>query len=426
MTKLSMLFLLSIVLISHYTDSFTPHRTSSTKPCTNTLTTLYGSGDANHSKDNARARFEKNLEDMMDRDWRVFRAQLVAQETAERAEQERKAITSNSSTSASSNSNHLNNINIHENSINNNNKAQTSMVKAFSHSTDGRPPADSYKNSLDDKQARQEKFGNIFAAIFNSKNQDQDIFDGNTVGGASIHSMVPDSCKDPFVTRDEIPVLLQPKAKVNKHRWAHELNHIEPGCVLIANEKLGGVFHQTVVLVIEHNDVTGSTGIIINRPLTGNLNKIATETEANVDLSLKLAFNSSPVTYGGPVMQEEYSILHGYGEVEGSTKIAPGIFVGGSAELMTEVRKKNMTPSEALFVKGHAAWVPNQLAREVSKSVWYPASVSGDFILRYAGAPIHKGDNTRDLWADILTCIGGKYAEIAKAHSSKGDRRMKP
>jgi len=196
--------------------------------------------------------------------------------------------------------------------------------------------------------------------------------------------------------------------------------------VLVANEKLGGVFHQTVVLVIEHNDVTGSTGIVINRPMNGDLNKVASETESNVDLSLKLAFNAAPVTYGGPVMQEEYSILHGYGEVPGATKIAPGIFVGGSEELMTEVRKQNMTPKEVLFVKGHAAWVPNQLTREVSKGVWYPASVSNDFILRYAGAQVTEDDNATDLWADILSCMGGRYQAVAEAHSKKGDRRMMP
>ncbi len=163
-----------------------------------------------------------------------------------------------------------------------------------------------------------------------------------------------------------------------------------------------------------------------NRPLSGNLLKIASETESNVDLSLKLAFSDSTVTYGGPVLQEEYSVLHGYGNVDGSKKVAPGIFVGGSEELMQEVRKRNLHPHEALFVKGHAAWVPHQLAREISKGVWYTASCSSDFILRYAGAPVSNDDNKVDLWSDILTCMGGEYADIAKKHAGKGDRRMMP
>merc|ERR1739844_572026 len=171
----------------------------------------------------------------------------------------------------------------------------------------------------------------------------------------------------------------------------------------------------------------GSTGIIINRPLSGKLLKVASENKSNLDLSLKMAFNSATVSYGGPVLQEEYSILHGYGEVGGSKKVAPGIFVGGSEELMNEVRRCNLTPQDALFVKGHAAWVPNQLSREVSKGVWYMASCSNDFILRYARAEV-EGSESRDadLWSEILNCMGGKFCDIAKKNAGKGDMRMMP
>jgi putative transcriptional regulator len=158
--------------------------------------------------------------------------------------------------------------------------------------------------------------------------------------------------------------------------------------------------------------------------MQGDLLKVASGKGSNLDLSLKMAFSSAPVTYGGPVLQEEYSIIHGFGEVEGSTKLCPGVFVGGSEELMNEVRINRFAPRNALFVKGHAAWVPGQLSREIAKSVWYTAAVSSDFILRYAGAPITEEDDPKDLWSDIMHCLGGKYAEIAHAHAGRGDRRM--
>lgn len=357
-----------------------------------------------------RARFEKNLEDAMGNDWRMFRAQLVAQELAEEKSYPHTASTPRSHSRSHSHS------------------SSRKTMRAFGE------PAEVHH---DEKQARQEKFGNIFAAIFSNTNkeeqkgtslsssQQRSIFDGHNVGGATPDSMIHD-CEDPFVSEAEIPVLLKSKVQVDKHRWAHPLSHIEPGCVLIANEKLGGVFHQTVVLIIEHSEGTGSTGIVINRPLQGNLLKIASETNSNVDLSLKLAFNSATVTFGGPVLQEEYSVLHGYGNVDGSKKVAPGVFVGGSEELMKEVRNRNLHPKDALFVKGHAAWVSHQLSREISKGVWYTASCSSDFLLRYAGAPVSDDDNKADLWSDILTCMGDEYAEIAKKHSGKGDMRMMP
>lgn len=164
-----------------------------------------------------------------------------------------------------------------------------------------------------------------------------------------------------------------------------------------------------------------------NRPFSDNLLKTADGCEkCNIDTTLKMVFSKAPASYGGPVMLDQFSTLHGYGEVDGSKKVCRGVFVGGSAALMTEVNKKNMDPKEVLFVKGHAAWVPGQLSREIEKGVWYVAACSSDFILRYAGAPISVDDNPRDLWADILSCMGEKYETVAKANSGKGDKRMAP
>lgn len=206
---------IAILLVAQcfqFNEAFTPQFSSAVS--------RHSSALAMSGKNNHRARVEKNLEDMMDRDWRVFRARLVAQEAHE-AKQE----------------------------------TVQSKKKQKSNSS-----------SHDEKQAKQEKIGGIFAAIFNhNKMNDSSIFNGDSIGGATSDSMIPDPCEDPFISRAEIPVLLQPNVQVDKHRWAHSLPHIEPGCVLVANEKLGGVFHQTVVLVIEHNDVNGSTGIVINR-----------------------------------------------------------------------------------------------------------------------------------------------------------------
>jgi len=162
-----------------------------------------------NSKRSDRAHIERNLEDMMDNDWRVFRARLVAQE---RAEQQDKPLS-----------------------------PQLSETE------------------------KQDKLGDLFAGAISSifkKNEKTDIFQGDSVGNSLTEDLV---YEDPFVSEAELPLLLKPKAKIDKHRWAHEISHVEPGCVLIANEKLGGVFHQTVVLIVEHHENSGSTGVVINR-----------------------------------------------------------------------------------------------------------------------------------------------------------------
>lgn len=124
------------------------------------------------------------------------------------------------------------------------------------------------------------------------------------------------------------------------------------------------------------------------------------------------------------MLPEEYSILHGFGAVEGATKLCPGVYVGGSEALMNEVRINRLDPKKTLFVQGHAAWVPGQLSKEIQKGVWYTAAASSDLLLRYAGAEITDEDNPNDLWADILSCMGGQYSDISRLHQGQGDMRM--
>lgn len=281
------------------------------------------------------------------------------------------------------------------------------------------------------ESSNKKELGNTATATEAKKTREDsvDIFDGSDVGGATEFSkiQVPSSCSDPFMDDEECHLIYdEPDVTLDTHRWAHPLSNVEPGCILVANEKLGGVFHQTVVLIIDHNEATGSTGMVINRPFPGNLIKIASDTESNIDLSLKMAFSKAPASYGGPVMQDQFSTLHGFGEVMGSKKVCPGVFVGGSSQLMQEVRRNNLHPTEVLFVKGHAAWVPGQLTREIEKGVWYIAAASADLVLRYAGAPVSKDDNPSDLWADILSCMGDKFETIATSHQGRGDDRMLP
>ena len=100
----------------------------------------------------------------------------------------------------------------------------------------------------------------------NGESINSNIFDGVDVGGATKHSRIEWDCSDPFMDEEECHLIYdEPKVSIDRHRWAHPLFHVEPGCILVANEKLGGVFNQAVVLIIDHNENTGSTGMVINR-----------------------------------------------------------------------------------------------------------------------------------------------------------------
>ncbi|CAJ1947665.1 unnamed protein product [Cylindrotheca closterium] len=411
----------AILMMATSTDAFmmTPSSTTSSTTSTTTTTT----STSLYSKNSGRAHTERMLEESMGDDWRLFRAKLVAQE---------KMMLEQSSGNNSNNNNSNN-----KNNVLQENKKEAKLLQ------NKKSNAHNDESSLDKQGQLGELFAGAISSIFHSSSEkaakkrvlssEENLMTGDNVGGAvplptveHQDTTTTSSLQDPFVSAAELPIHMKSApVAVNKHRWAHDITHIEPGCVLIANEKLGGVFHQTVVLIVDHHEKTGTTGVVINRPMQGNLNKVVTNQEnATLDLSLRLAFKPAPVSYGGPVLQDEFAVLHGFGHVEGSKKLAPGVFIGGSEELMNEVRINRFDPRNALFIKGHAAWIPGQLDREIKKDVWYIASVSSDFLLRYAGAPTTKEDDTKDLWKDILSCMGGKYDAVAKKHAGLGDLRM--
>lgn len=224
------------------------------------------------SKNSDRARTERMLEESMGDDWRLFRAKLVAQEQAEAAAE---ASSKKKSSSSDKNRPHFA-------------SPQASSSSDKSQDDDSESPDE----ELSKNGQLSDLFGAAISSIFNKNNKSEkkkagvksgggNIFDGKNVGGAegvvssSWSSYDPKERElsssyhdDPFCSAEEIPIHLQPRAMntvVNKHRWAHEISHIEPGSVLVANEKLGGVFHQTIVLLVDHHDTTGTTGIVINR-----------------------------------------------------------------------------------------------------------------------------------------------------------------
>ena len=178
------------------------------------------------AKRSERAFIEKGLEDAMNNDWRLFRAHLVAREHVESSQPSKTENT----------------------------------IKEEKSSTRQSDLGDMFADAISSIFSKKDKDGN-------NNNNKQDIFEGDTVGGASSALSYDDflKCEDPFLSPEELPILMNSKVSLDKRRWAHTIPHLEPGCVLVANEKLGGVFHQTVVLIIDHCESQGSNGIIINR-----------------------------------------------------------------------------------------------------------------------------------------------------------------
>ena len=448
-----------LFLLLPLSAAFVARAPSTTRPITVRLNS--------NKKDSDRAHFEKNFEDAMNNDWRLFRAKLIAHEQQAQDEQQRsegprpyfdapkgqtpyyappkgptpprygapegRRLYFGSQGQKPLERSKL--VKVHNDDYVTRNGPMFEG-SSITHQSSREEQRQYFQQMEQEQQQRQVQY---------VKPQQQTTFQADPY----ISSLLKEighlgALQDPFVSPAELPLMIQPRASVDRHRWAHAIPDIEPGCVLIANEKLGGEYHQTVILLVEHCQQRGTIGIVLNRyvnlfcvcvfhddgcnvwsnnspdrslsltsttrdrVLDGDLEKITSKHESNLAASQKRAFKSAPVTVGGPVMSSDFNIIHGFGEVEGSSRLCPGLFVGGYDELMSQVDNGRFDPRNSLFFKGHTAWEQGELANEISRGVWYMAAASSNFIL-------NAGTN-HDLWSDILMSMGGRYADTARTY----------
>lgn len=143
-------------------------------------------------------------------------------------------------------------------------------------------------------------------------------------------------------------------------------------CLLIATPTLNDpYFHQTVILIFEHNE-KGAMGLIINKPLEISLGEILQHLSiplTNTDLDKDF------VMLGGPVAAEQGFIVHTYPE------LCPGdiidednqITVSASKEVLQNILQKN--PDNILVCLGYSAWQEGQLEQEIADNAWIVTQV---------------------------------------------------
>jgi len=168
-------------------------------------------------KSNTRARLERKYNDMMEDDWRWFRANLIA---VEKTRRERDALRAKQQQQQQQQQQSLG-----QSSLGNNNGVSQTFRE---------------QNNIDCPPVKEIRPGHYYVGF--EEELESEIY--------------------PF---DEGPLFGDSDVKVDKLCWAHKIPSVEVGAVLIAGYELGGVFHQSVTLIVSHNNSTGSIGVVINR-----------------------------------------------------------------------------------------------------------------------------------------------------------------
>lgn len=170
----------------------------------------------------------------------------------------------------------------------------------------------------------------------------------------------------------------------------------EKGKLLISEPFLNDPnFKRTIILLSEHSE-EGSIGFVLNKPTAFRIHEVI-EDFPEFD---------SLIFYGGPVRLNTLQFIYkGENLIEGSIEILPGLFWGGSFDILKELIKNNeVQPDNFRFFLGYSGWTDGQIENELEMNSWIVSDTGIDNIF----------NNEPDrLWRHLLKSMGKKFAILA-------------
>ena len=172
-------------------------------------------------------------------------------------------------------------------------------------------------------------------------------------------------------------------------------NSLEPkqGNILIS-EPLMNDFHfgRSVILLIDHEVVEGSFGIIINKRLNVEVCHV-------VDVFPDF---DGPVYLGGPVAENQLFFIHTLGElIPDSYPIIDGLYWGGDHKTLTTLINTGIANNDNVrFYLGYAGWEAGQLIDELVRNTWLISDITTEQFLK---TPPEK------MWQTFVDRMGNPY-----------------
>ena len=154
-------------------------------------------------------------------------------------------------------------------------------------------------------------------------------------------------------------------------------------------------FERAVVLVCAHTREL-AMGLTLNRPVDG---LTVPSLMDRLGVKSHITLPEELVLLGGPVETERGFVLHtdDYVSEGSSTKVADGIALTGTREVLEAIASCEERPRRSLLALGYSGWGPGQLEREIRGNVWL--TCDPDEALLFDRDYDHK-------WSDALARIG--------------------
>lgn len=174
-------------------------------------------------------------------------------------------------------------------------------------------------------------------------------------------------------------------------------SHLTKGTFLIASPDVEpGLYFRSVILICEHH-ISGSFGLIINKPLNVEL------PEEIINMR-DLANPHVAIRAGGPIQPNQMMLIHSSDKIpEQTLKICSGVFLGGDLQFLQEAVSATEGPHLRLCF-GYSGWGSGQLEREFLNGQWFLYPASDKYVFEI---PPEK------VWQSLLREMGGRYATLS-------------
>ena len=176
----------------------------------------------------------------------------------------------------------------------------------------------------------------------------------------------------------------------------NERKAVQPGELLVAEPFMKDKwFGRSVIEIIDNDDITGTTGIVLNNRLTATLSEVFSDITAK----------DVPLFCGGPVGHDRLFFIHTLGDtiIPEAKEISPGLWIGGRfASAVDYVNSGYPTESSIRFFVGYSGWSAGQLASELRDNTW--AVPERDY-----NAHSLLTDSGDKFWHKIVKEMGEKY-----------------
>ncbi len=152
---------------------------------------------------------------------------------------------------------------------------------------------------------------------------------------------------------------------------------------------------RTVVLLCEHNEATGSFGLVINRAFDQTLDQLINNLEGH----------PVPVYYGGPVQMDTLHFLHQLpNHIPDSQKIGSDLFWGGDFDVVLTLLKQGLLDLNKIrFYLGYSGWGSGQLTDELNEKSWLTVEATNQLVFE---------KDTDLIWKNSLKAMGGEYTQL--------------